>query len=47
MSTKVYMGEGGSKSPKTGLRNLWMAPIRPGKTILFLKLVYFTDVPTK
>ena len=25
MSTKVYMGEGGSKSPKTGLRSLWMA----------------------
>ena len=27
MSTKVYMGEGGSKSPKTGLRSLWMAPL--------------------
>ena len=27
MSTKVYMGEGGSKSKKkTGLRSLWMAP---------------------
>ena len=27
MSTKVYMGEGVSKSPKTRLRSLWMAPI--------------------
>ena len=26
MSTKVYMEEGGSKSPKTGLRSLWTAP---------------------
>ena len=28
LSTKVYMGEGGSKSPKTCLRSLWMAPYR-------------------
>ena len=26
MSTIVYMGEGGSKTPETGLRSLWMAP---------------------
>ena len=26
MSTKVYMGGGGPKSPKTCLRSLWMAP---------------------